>query len=164
MKLFIKLLLGLPVGVTIIDTLGYVARVDGDSMKPTFNPLGNSDYVFLSKFSARNYEVNRGEIVSLISPKDPEQKIIKRVVGTSGDVIQTLGFKEKYVKIPQGYFWIEGDNSSNSLDSNTFGPCSLGLLTAKATHIVWPPNRWQRLECTSLRQPIKYGKKEAIKR
>ena len=57
MKLIFKLLLGLPVGVTIIDTLGYVARVDGDSMKPTFNPLGNSDYVFLSKFSARNYQV-----------------------------------------------------------------------------------------------------------
>lgn len=63
MKLIFKLLLGLPVGVTVIDTLGYVARVEGDSMKPTFNPQGNSDYVFLSKFSARNYQVVCNSIV-----------------------------------------------------------------------------------------------------
>jgi len=31
------------------------------------------------------------------------------------------------------------------MDSNSFGPVSLGLMTARATYIVWPPERWQKL-------------------
>lgn len=62
-----------------------------------------------------------------------------------GDVINTLGYKRQYVHIPEGYCWVEGDHTGNSLDSNTFGPVSLGLITAKATLVVWPPARWQRL-------------------
>lgn len=31
------------------------------------------------------------------------------------------------------------------MDSNTFGPVPLGLITGKATFIVWPPTRWQYL-------------------
>lgn len=74
------ILFGGVVGVTFIDVFGYVARVEGESMKPTLNPYPNSeDYVFLNKFGARDYEVKRGEVVCLISPKDAHQRIIKRV-------------------------------------------------------------------------------------
>ena len=45
------------------------------------------------------------------------------------------------MKIPAGHIWIEGDYSENSLDSNTFGPIPLGLLKAKATHVVYPKFR-----------------------
>jgi signal peptidase I len=48
------LILSIPVGVTVIDVLGYIARVDGESMSPTLNPQKNdSEYVFLNK--VRNY-------------------------------------------------------------------------------------------------------------
>ena len=108
--------------------------------------------------------MKRGEIVCLISPKDPSQRIIKRVIAIEHDTIDTMGYKEKYIKVPGGHFWIEGDYSANSLDSNTFGPVPLGLLTAKATCVVWPPDRWRFLETyENLRKPIKIGKKDSLK-
>lgn len=54
-------------------------------MQPALNPrYGSEDYVFLSKWSVKDMEVQRGDIISLISPKDPSQKLIKRIVGLEG--------------------------------------------------------------------------------
>uniref|UniRef100_A0A3B3ZBI0 Mitochondrial inner membrane protease subunit 2 n=1 Tax=Periophthalmus magnuspinnatus TaxID=409849 RepID=A0A3B3ZBI0_9GOBI len=72
-------------------------------------------------------------------------KIIKRVIGLEGDFIRTMGYKNRYVKVPDGHFWIEGDHHGHSLDSNSFGPVSVGLLHGRASHIIWPPHRWQRI-------------------
>nr|XP_054971295.2 mitochondrial inner membrane protease subunit 2-like [Pan paniscus] len=80
------------------------------------------------------------------SPKNPEQKIIKRVIALEGDIVRTIGHKNRYVKVPRGHIWVEGDHHGHSFDSNSFGPVSLGLLHAHATHILWPPERWQKLE------------------
>ncbi|XP_033127438.1 mitochondrial inner membrane protease subunit 2-like [Anneissia japonica] len=70
--------------------------------------------------------------------------------------IRTLKYKNRYVKVPTGHIWIEGDHSEVSLDSNIFGPVSLGLLHAKASRIVWPPHRQQKLKSfvPSNRQPV----------
>lgn len=146
-KFVTSVLIGIPVGVTFLDCVGYVARVDGVSMQPALNPSSsNQDYVFLSRWDVRSKNVQRGDIVSLISPKDPSQKIIKRMVGLEGDVVSTLGYKQEIVRIPEGHCWVEGDHTGHSLDSNTFGPVALGLMTARATFIVWPPDRWGSLE------------------
>uniref|UniRef100_A0A1L8DTV8 Mitochondrial inner membrane protease subunit 2 n=1 Tax=Nyssomyia neivai TaxID=330878 RepID=A0A1L8DTV8_9DIPT len=139
-------LAGIPIGLAFLDIVGYVARVEGSSMQPVLNPgERDTDYVFLSRWSVRNLEVNRGDIVSLISPKNPDQKILKRVLALEGDVISTIGYYKPFVTVPEGHFWIEGDNTGNSLDSNTFGPIALGLCQARALAIVWPPSRWQIL-------------------
>lgn len=54
MQNWLKPLLAVPIGITIVDVLGYVARVDGESMKPTLNPnLYDSEYVFLNKVRNR---------------------------------------------------------------------------------------------------------------
>ncbi|KAI3931395.1 hypothetical protein MKX01_040312 [Papaver californicum] len=45
------------------------------------------------------------------------------------------------IGIPDGYCWVEGDNSASTLDSRSFGLIPLGLLQGRATHIVWPPQR-----------------------
>ncbi|KAK6619151.1 Mitochondrial inner membrane protease subunit 2 [Polyplax serrata] len=141
------LVLAIPVGTTFTDKVGYVARVDGTSMQPSLNPLpGQADFVVLNKWAVRNYEIERGDIISLISPKNPDQRFIKRVVGLEGDIVSTNGYKTSVVTIPQGHCWVEGDHIGSSLDSNTFGPVALGLVTAKATYIVWPPSRWRSLE------------------
>ncbi|KAJ0173280.1 hypothetical protein K1T71_011456 [Dendrolimus kikuchii] len=142
-----SVLLGLPIGITFLDTVGYVARVEGISMQPVLNPEpSNTDYVFLSRWAVRDYHVQRGDVISLVSPKDPNQKIIKRVVALQGDVVSTLGYRSQYVKIPEGHCWVEGDHTGHTFDSNSFGPVSLGLVNAKAVYIVWPPDRWQILE------------------
>ncbi|XP_049340114.1 mitochondrial inner membrane protease subunit 2 isoform X2 [Astyanax mexicanus] len=81
-----------PVTVTVLDRLAYVARVDGASMQPSLNPEGASapDVVLLNRWSVRNYQVQRGDIVSVVSPKNPKQKIIKRVIALEGDFIKSL--------------------------------------------------------------------------
>lgn len=83
---FIKsVIVGLPIGITFLDSVGYVARVDGISMQPALNPdRSSTDYVFLNRWAVRTLDIKRGDIVSLVSPKDPEQKLIKRVVGIQG--------------------------------------------------------------------------------
>lgn len=145
---FIKsVLIGLPIGVTILDLIGYVARVDGISMQPALNPDKTStDYVFLNRWAVRSLNIKRGEIISLVSPKDPDQTIIKRVVGIQGDLVATIGYKVRVVRVPDGHCWVEGDHTGHSIDSNHFGPVSLGLITAKASCIVWPPSRWQHIK------------------
>lgn len=160
---FKSFLFGLPVGLTLIDIFGYVARVDGISMQPYFNPDRNkTDYVFLNRWQVKCSELERGEIISLVSPKNPSLIIIKRVIGVegnkrvlfnyftnthfTGDIISTLSYKNEIVRVPQGHCWIEGDHTGHSMDSNNFGPVSLGLITAKATCIVWPPSRWQFIQ------------------
>lgn len=82
-------------------------------MQPALNPdtRVSSDYVFLSRWAVHSYDVERGDIVSLISPKDPDQKIIKRVVAFQGDVVSTLGYKKPIVRIPEGHCWVEGDHT-----------------------------------------------------
>ncbi|XP_069167522.1 mitochondrial inner membrane protease subunit 2 [Procambarus clarkii] len=139
---------GIPIGLTFVDCFGYVAKVEGISMQPALNPdsNGNNDFVFLSRWSSRSFRYNRGDMVSLISPKDPSQKIIKRIIALEGDLIRTIGYKSRYIRIPEGHCWVEGDHTGHSLDSNFFGPVAIGLVTARASQIVWPPNRWQQLK------------------
>lgn len=50
MQNWVKTLMAIPFGVTFVDVFGYIARVDGCSMKPTLNPNDNdTEYVFLNK-------------------------------------------------------------------------------------------------------------------
>ncbi|XP_047276882.1 mitochondrial inner membrane protease subunit 2 isoform X3 [Homo sapiens] len=113
-----------PVAVTFLDRVACVARVEGASMQPSLNPGGSqsSDVVLLNHWKVRNFEVHRGDIVSLVSPKNPEQKIIKRVIALEGDIVRTIGHKNRYVKVPRGHIWVEGDHHGHSFDSNSFGP------------------------------------------
>lgn len=63
MQNWLKPLLAVPIGITIVDVLGYVARVDGESMKPTLNPnVNDSEYVFLNKVRNRR-EISRKHCV-----------------------------------------------------------------------------------------------------
>uniref|UniRef100_H2UK01 Mitochondrial inner membrane protease subunit n=1 Tax=Takifugu rubripes TaxID=31033 RepID=H2UK01_TAKRU len=121
-----------PVSLTVFDRFACVARVEGASMQPSLNPeAGPGDVVLLNRWSVRNHQVQRGDIVSVLSPKNPQQKIIKRVIGLEGDFIRTLSYKNRYVRIPDGHFWIEGDHHGHSLDSNSFGP----VRTHARTHV-----------------------------
>ncbi|XP_067420317.1 mitochondrial inner membrane protease subunit 2 isoform X5 [Emydura macquarii macquarii] len=60
--------IAVPVTVTFLDKVACVARVEGASMQPSLNPGGRqvSDIVLLNHWSVRNYEVQRGDIVSLV--------------------------------------------------------------------------------------------------
>ena len=140
--------IGLPIYITVNDYVFCVARVEGTSMQPTLNPKfrKQSDVVILDRWNTNYDNIKRGDIVALTSPNNQNVSFIKRVIGLEGDVVETPRYRHSYVYIPRGHCWVEGDNSRSSLDSNSFGPVSLGLVKGRATHIVWPPKRWQSLE------------------
>uniref|UniRef100_A0A674GE70 Dedicator of cytokinesis 4 n=1 Tax=Taeniopygia guttata TaxID=59729 RepID=A0A674GE70_TAEGU len=75
-KAFFKgFFVAVPVTVTFLDRVACVARVEGASMQPSLNPGGReaSDVVLLNHWSIRNYDVQRGDIVSLVHTKTSEQ-------------------------------------------------------------------------------------------
>jgi signal peptidase I len=84
------------------------------------------DWVFVNCWAVRNHQFTRGDIVVLISPKDPYDYIIKRLVGLEGDVFVNSNFNPAAaVTVGKGSCWVEGDNLKNSVDSNSnYGPVS----------------------------------------
>uniref|UniRef100_A0A663FD15 Peptidase S26 domain-containing protein n=1 Tax=Aquila chrysaetos chrysaetos TaxID=223781 RepID=A0A663FD15_AQUCH len=48
---------------------------------------------------------------------------------------RTIGYKKKYVKVPHGHIWVEGDHHGHSFDSNAFGPVS--QFSVHLLHFFW---------------------------
>ena len=110
------------------------------------------DWVWVNCIRGRNLDISRGDLLIYISPKDPEEFLIKRVIAMENDFVHTDGrWTEEtgnpaVIRIPRGHVWVQGDNLDNTVDSNKYGPVSLGLVIGVATHIIWPLGRAQRLE------------------
>lgn len=117
-------------------------------MKPTLNPHGRkqSDFVFIDRWHVKPQEIRPGDVVALTSPNNRNISFIKRVIGVEGDFLNTPRYRLNSVMVPRGHCWVEGDNYRSSLDSNKFGPISMGLIKGKATYIIWPPSRWSKLD------------------
>lgn len=137
-----------PVAITLTQTVGQVAWVQGASMKPSLNPdssLGSRDLVLLQKWGVKRPGVlSVGDVVVLRSPLDPKKIMIKRVLGLGGHTVgirPTSQYPRNQVKIPTAHLWVEGDNI-HSVDSNEFGPVSTGLVIGKANYIIYPFSRW----------------------
>lgn len=81
------------------------------------------------------------------SPANPSHIAIKRVVGLPGDRITT---REPCMKpsqiVPFNHVWLEGDakDPKRSLDSNTYGPVSISLITGRVMGVLYPHFRWMR--------------------
>jgi inner membrane protease subunit 2 len=145
--------------------VGYPACVNGKSMQPMFNfsqETSNShrynfsswrnsafrldlDWVFVNCWAARNFEFKRGDIVVFVSPKDPYDYVIKRLIAQEGDILSSYRYERSDLLIPEGHCWVEGDNWDNSVDSNRYGPIPKGLVFGVATHVIWPPHKWQKI-------------------
>ncbi|XP_024302725.1 mitochondrial inner membrane protease subunit 2 isoform X9 [Homo sapiens] len=88
-----------PVAVTFLDRVACVARVEGASMQPSLNPGGSqsSDVVLLNHWKVRNFEVHRGDIVSLVLLRtDQTSRVIhERDVGGKNRKRKEGGEREK---------------------------------------------------------------------
>lgn len=170
---------GISAGVTlfVVNDLGLVAKVEGSSMQPTFNPTCGQrnedlrtlqeqglsretltreiktrlrqDRVVLNKWIARDKrKLSIGDVVILTSPRDPTKNLIKRIVAMPGDAIFLIETGETKV-IDEGHCWVVGDNQQSSYDSNSFGQVPLGLIEGRVCFIIWPLDRIKKVTCDS---------------
>jgi inner membrane protease subunit 2 len=98
------------IAIAFTDTFTYCAQVSGSSMQPIINPSNESqDILLLCRVPIKLNHLKRGDVVSLTSPKYPNERLLKRIVGLPGDIVKTkYPFKREYIKVPPGHCWIEG--------------------------------------------------------
>ena len=71
-----------------INAVSARVRVDGFSMRPT---LQDGEYILVNKLAYKLGTPQRGDIVVFIFPVNPEEDLIKRVIGLPGDTISVQG-------------------------------------------------------------------------
>lgn len=142
--------------VIIIRTFIFMpVVVNGPSM---MNTLHNGDVMILDKIGMKLGGIKRFDIVVIQTGKT---KIIKRVIGLSGETISyknnklyingkevsdnhsneiTYDFEE--VKIPDGEYYVLGDNRTDSVDSRILGTIPKNEILGHATFIIYPFNRF----------------------
>ncbi|VBB27742.1 unnamed protein product [Acanthocheilonema viteae] len=131
----------LSVAVVFIDLIGYPASITGSSMEPTLHGSNKKwwkrDIVWLSRFGLHTPRI--GQVYTFISPNDPDKRHIKRITAVDGDIIRCRICQKagqvswKYQPVATGW------NQTTLIVSG-------GLLTARATHIIWPPKRWRTIK------------------
>ena len=103
-------------------------------------------------------EPERGDVVVIRSPQELAKRLVKRIVALPGDsleiedgILKINGqlISEPYVlgnardrdesTIPEGHYFVLGDNRPRSNDSNSFGPVHESQIVGKAWLTYWPP-------------------------
>ena len=149
-----------------INAVSARVRVDGFSMRPT---LEDGEFVLVSKLNYQFGEVERGDIIVFHFPMDPEQELIKRVIGLPGDHIRVgegavsvngQVLNEPYIAaapaytgewdVPDGHLFVLGDNRNDSSDSHSWGLLPAENVVGKAVVIYWPPPFWKVIKHTEL--------------
>ena len=145
-----------------INTVSARVRVDGFSMIPT---LKDGEFVLVSKVNYRFGSVERGDIIVFHFPLDPQQELIKRVIGLPGDKVRVQNgsvsvngqvLSEPYIAaapaysgewvVPEGQLFVLGDNRNDSSDSHSWGFLPFEKVVGKAVVIYWPPPLWELIK------------------
>ena len=99
------------------------------------------------------------------SPANSHHIAIKRIIGLPGDRITT---REPCMKptqiVPFNHVWLEGDaeDPHRSLDSNTYGPVSISLLTGRVTSVLGPRARALKWEDWESREEYHQGVRDRV--
>lgn len=149
-----------------INAISARVRVDGFSMRPT---LDDGEFVLVNRISYRLGAIERGDIIVFNYPPNPEQELIKRVIGLSGDQVKISNgqvsvngyiLDEPYIAqspnyngewtVPEDSLFVLGDNRNNSSDSHSWGMLPIENIVGKATVIYWPPKMWKIIRHANL--------------
>lgn len=141
-------------------------EVKGESMYPNFY---DKEYVLTNLIALRFQNPSRGDVIVFKAPPDPEKDYIKRVIGIPGDTISIKDgiiyinnspldessyikpdiktypgaflSEGKTVTIPEGEYFVMGDNRLYSSDSREWGFVKRDLVIGDSMFVYWPLNR-----------------------
>jgi signal peptidase I len=131
--LWVRTLTSAAVYATLIVTFGFqVARVEGRSMEPT---LHDQDRLVVNKLAYQLHDPQVGDIVMLLHPNNPGQPLVKRVVAAPGE---TVALEQGAVLVPEGHYFVLGDNRNHSSDSRAFGPVPMKYILGRIQVRWWP--------------------------
>jgi signal peptidase I len=168
--LIVGVVIALPLVGKAFELKGF--RCSSSSMCPT---ICLDEYVLASMNAYRGRAPQRSDVILHSTPKNTAP-FIKRVIGVPGDVVSPGPHNEvlvdgnpllepkvcgkpvrsdpsdsgslpfEAVKIPEGFFFVVGDNLSNSYDSRSFGLIALNQVKGKALLLYWSPEN-SRIGC-----------------
>ncbi len=149
--------------VVVFFVISFVAQpttVDGSSMNPT---LHDKDQLIIEKVSERFVGYNRFDIVVFPYDKEEKKYYIKRIIGLPGevvdivdgqvlidgavleepmlvDVIVEMGSDLLPLEVPEGHYFVLGDNRNHSKDSrfSTVGFINGDEILGKGYIRLWP--------------------------
>jgi signal peptidase I len=139
--------------------------VVGESMMPNFV---NGEYLINNKLGFDIDNLKRGQVINF--QYDPTEEFIKRVIGLPGNTIELkngnvyingkLLDESAYIpkgvktyggeflannvkfKVPQGEYFVMGDNRENSFDSRSWGLVKQSAVKGIAFFVFWPLNKF----------------------
>ncbi|CAH8847778.1 unnamed protein product [Trichobilharzia szidati] len=127
--------------------IGTIVYCEGISMQPTVN---DGDYLIVERLSIISGRIKRGDVVIAGQPrKYNTSHVLKRIKGLEDDQItfwDTSRWEFIAKQVPVGHVWLEGDNTSRSLDSRSYGPVPISHLEYKVLLRVWPLKQFGRLK------------------
>jgi signal peptidase I len=124
---------GLGLGLAVRSSGVRPVRITSGSMTPTIDV---DDWVLITDAQS----ASRGDIIEFRYPSDSSGRAIKRVVAVGGDVVQltddalvvngtpiplageAIRFERQTITVPEGFYYLLGDNHAGSVDSRSFGP------------------------------------------
>ena len=155
-------LLGLTVGAAVRSFAYYPLRVASNSMSPTVTA---GDWVVIAApRPGADVPVERGDIVLFRFPPGGDGRAIKRVVAVAGDEVRTAGpnvvlvngaapsyessphgvdereiSADATIRVPDGSFFILGDNLLSSVDSRSLGLLPQAEVVGKVAAVIRKP-------------------------
>lgn len=152
------LFIGVAVFVLVYLFVGQPLEITGTSMEPT---LHDKEMIIAEKLSSKMAKLERGDIIVFKQPENRTIFVIKRIIGLPGETVHlkqgepvSINGKlltEKYlnkeppftgeeitITVPQGSFYLMGDNRKNSTDSRKWGPIPQEDVIGKAVLVFNP--------------------------
>jgi signal peptidase I len=137
-----------------INALSARVRVENVSMKPTLEP---GQFLLVNRASYKLGSPHIGDIIVFHAPGVSDLDYIKRVVGLPGDEVRIENgsvyvnnqpLYEPYISevphytgswiVPEGEYFVLGDNRNNSSDSHLWGFVPSEDIVGRALLIYWP--------------------------